>query len=504
VNFRARLTLQPPGGFGVYRLTRTIAALFLSLLATPAVAQLAEVGGGPIEIGRLDDNHAEIDAAHQRSVARARALGPLPAAALTRTPRLQFPLRLRSQSEAFRGHSIFNYVDLDATAKLKDFACGKRTYDGHNGVDIVLTPFWWRMMDAQEAEVVAAAPGKIIDKADGNYDRQCSFSGNPPANYVIIQQDDGYFAFYWHLKKGSVTGRSVGSRVAVGEFLGFVGSSGFSSGPHLHFELRTSDFGGQTVDPYAGLCGATRTLWKHQPENADTEILRVATHRLAPNPAPNWCSNPDTGYSDRFNAGEYVWVAAYLRDQTPSSPITFKVLRPDGQIFTTWTSGAVSSSFAYWYGQIYLPTGADGRWRVQVQLEGRTSEHAFMVGKGLPAPTTLTTSVSPLSATASPTDPANFDVVVRNTGATAAIGCALGPDAPLAAVSSFQITVAGIPQGAVNEVFDLAAGTAKRVRLTIKPKGTYRAQQMQIPVRVFCSNASEAAAARAKVVTLSF
>jgi len=484
---------------------RTILALLLCLLATPAVAQLSEVGGGPVEFGRLDHNEAEIDAAHRTSMARARALRPLPAAALTRTPRLQFPLRLRSQSEAFQGHSITNYVDLDATAKLKDFACGRRTYDGHDGIDIALTPFWWRMMDVKEAEVVAAAPGRLIDKADGNYDRQCAWNGNPPANYVVIQQDDGYFAFYWHLKKGSVTGRAVGSRVAVGEFLGFVGSSGFSTGPHLHFELRTaSDFGGQTVDPYAGLCGATRTLWKHQPEKADTEVLRLATHRVVPNPGPDSCANPDPGYSDRFDAGAYVWVAAYLRDQTPSSPITFTVLRPDGQTYVTWTSGAVSSSFAYWYGQIYLPTGADGRWRVQARLEGRTSEHAFMVGKGLPAPTTLTTSVSPLSATASPTVPANFDVVVRNTGATAAIGCALAPDAPLAALSSFQVTVGGIPQGAVNEVFDLAAGTAKRVRLTIKPKGTYHAQQMQVPVRVFCSNASEAAAARAKVVTLSF
>ena len=82
---------------------RTILALLLFLLATPAVAQLSDVGGGPIELGRLDHNEAEIDAAHRTSMARARALGPVPAAALTRTPRLQFPLRLRSQSEAFQG-----------------------------------------------------------------------------------------------------------------------------------------------------------------------------------------------------------------------------------------------------------------------------------------------------------------------------------------------------------------------------------------------------------------
>ncbi len=89
-----------------------------------------------------------------------------------------------------------------------------------------------------------------------------SVVGNPPANYVVVRHDNGLLGYYWHLKKGSVTTKDLGARVAVGEKLGFVGSSGFSTGPHLHFEVR--DGGGAVVDPYAGACGVATTGWTHQ------------------------------------------------------------------------------------------------------------------------------------------------------------------------------------------------------------------------------------------------
>jgi murein DD-endopeptidase MepM/ murein hydrolase activator NlpD len=489
------------------------AAIALVLLTTPAAAQLSSVGGGPVELGPLDSNHAEIDAVHRASVAQSRALGPAAlgpeADARARTPVLQFPVRLRANSKAISGHHNANYVDLDGTAKLKDFTCGRRTYAGHNGTDFVLSPFWWRMMDGNEAEVVAAAPGRIISKKDGNFDRQCRFSGASPGNYVVIEQDDGHFAYYFHMKKGSVTRRSVGSRVAAGDVLGLVGSSGTSVVPHLHFELRTASgfINGQTVDPFAGTCGAAKALWRHQPEKLDSEIIRVATHRVVPpNAHLDFCSNPDPGYSDRFLPGARVWVAAYVRDQPPNTPLNFTVLQPDGTVFESWSSTPPSQAepFTYWFGEIVLPAaGPQGRWKAQVRLQGKTVEHVFMVG-ALPAATALTTSVSPLTATARPTAPARFDVVVRNTGGAAAIGCSVAPDAPLAAVSHFQVIVGGILVGGVDEAFDIPAGITKKIRLTITPKANYHATQLKLPIRVSCINGSEPAAARAKLVTLSF
>jgi murein DD-endopeptidase MepM/ murein hydrolase activator NlpD len=492
---------------------RTPVLVAFLLLVTPATAQPSGTGGGPFELGSLDDNHAAIDALHRESVARAKTLGPgtlapVAAAAPARTPNLQFPVRLRSQAKAFSGHHVANYVDLAGAGSLKEFTCSNRTYDGHNGTDFVLSPFWWRMMDGKEAEVVAAAPGRLIARTDGNYDRQCKFGTASAGNYVVIQQDDGYFAYYFHMKKGSVISRSIGSRVAAGEVLGLVGSSGSSLLPHLHFELRTaSSFGGATVDPFAGTCGARNTVWKHQPEKLDTEIIRVATHKVVPPRADlDFCTNPDPGYSDHFLPGARVWVTAYVRDQAPTTQLKFKILRPDGTTFDTWESTALSkvAPFTYWFGQVDIPsTASQGRWTAQVELEGKTVEHVFMVGR-LPAATVLTTSLSPSSANATPSAPAKFEVTVRNTGSTSAIGCSVAPDAPLAAVSSFQLTSGGNPTGGINEAFDVDPGKAKRIRLTIKPKSTYRANQIKLPIRVFCANGSEAAGVRAKLVTLSF
>ena len=485
---------------------RAATILFL-LLTTPALAQLTAVGGGPIEIRPTDNNEAEIDAVHRKSVDRARALGLPLTDSRAEAPTLQFPVRLRSNSKSFNGQFTSNYVDLDATRKIKDYSCGRRSYNGHNGIDIALTPFSWRMMDAKEAEIVAAAPGNIVDKRDGNFDRVCTTGGNPPSNYVVVKHDGGRFGYYWHMKKGSVTKRPIGSRVAAGEVLGLVGSSGNSTGPHLHFELRSaSDFGGKVRDPYAGLCGAASTMWRHQPERADAEVLRIATHTVVPNPAPDWCSNPRPGYSNRFAPGSRVWVAAYVRDQGPKTPIEFKVLNPAGETYVSWTSGPLTKVYpwTYWYGQIDLPsTGHRGRWKVQVTLEEKTSEHGFMLGS-LPKPTTLTTSVRPRSAVTIPGSAANFSVLVSNTGATTAVSCSVATDTPLAAVSTFQVMKGATPQGAANQVFDIGAGKTKKIRLSVNPKRTYRANKVQIPVRVFCSNGSEAAAQRAKVITLSF
>lgn len=484
-----------------------IVLLVLAVLAGPAFAQSSGVGGGPIQRVPLDHN-VEIDAAHRAAVARMRALGldrhgprALPA------PTLGFPLRLRPASKAVHAAGISNFVDLDATSALKEFTCGERTYDGHRGIDISPWPFSWTMMDQQEVEIVAAAPGSIASSHDGEYDRQCA-TGGQTANSVIILQDDGVYALYWHMKKGSVTTKPVGTRVERGEYLGIVGSSGNSTGPHLHFELRTT--GGATIDPNAGLCGDSKTSWQHQPEDTHTDILRIATHTVQPNPSPIACgTSAATGYSNKFAPGQRVWLAAYLRDQRSDTPVDFTVLRPDGSTFGTWSSGTPPASsvysFAYWYVWFDLPTtNAKGQWTAQITLDARTIQHAFVVG-AIPRTTKLSSSVTPTRSSARPAKPAKFEVTVRNTGKQAAFGCTLAPDTPIAADWYFEPVTRKSAKQPRSAIFGLAPGAEAVYRLVIQPKRGYKARDIEVPVRVFCANASAPAAKPGvNIVTLTF
>lgn len=62
-------------------------------------------------------------------------------------------------------------------------------------------------------------------------------------NYVSINHGDGYSSLYAHMTNYTV---SNGQYVKQGEVIGYVGSTGWSTGPHLHFEIY---YGGSTVNP---------------------------------------------------------------------------------------------------------------------------------------------------------------------------------------------------------------------------------------------------------------
>jgi len=142
---------------------------------------------------------------------------------------------------------INNYVDLDATSGILDYtgATGSaaKTLDGHSGIDIDVPNFRW--MDGGLSSVVAAASGVVTGVHDNEPDRNTSCTGS--ANLVQVRHDDGLTAIYGHLRRGSAA-VSVGQQVSVGAVLGVVGSSGCSTAPHLHFELR--DAANRVVDPF--------------------------------------------------------------------------------------------------------------------------------------------------------------------------------------------------------------------------------------------------------------
>ncbi|MEU6064113.1 LysM peptidoglycan-binding domain-containing M23 family metallopeptidase [Streptomyces sp. NPDC047082] len=74
--------------------------------------------------------------------------------------------------------------------------------------------------------------------------------GGAYGNQVVVKLDDGYYAQYAHLSQISV---SAGQSVTAGRQIGLSGATGNVTGPHLHFEIRTTPNYGSDVDPVAYL-----------------------------------------------------------------------------------------------------------------------------------------------------------------------------------------------------------------------------------------------------------
>ncbi|MFF5982758.1 M23 family metallopeptidase [Streptomyces olindensis] len=90
-------------------------------------------------------------------------------------------------------------------------------------------------------QVVAAHGGTVV-KAGGNG------AGDGPAygNAVVIKHGNGTYSQYAHLSKVKV---KAGQIVKTGQEIARSGNTGNSSGPHLHFEIRTTPNYGSAVDP---------------------------------------------------------------------------------------------------------------------------------------------------------------------------------------------------------------------------------------------------------------
>ena len=111
----------------------------------------------------------------------------------------------------------------------------------HSGIDV----------GAQSGTAVVASDGGTVALADvkGGY-----------GNCVMINHGNGYYTLYGHLSSFTV---SAGQTVSQGQTIGYVGSTGVSTGPHLHFEIRqgadtpldpegVANFAGLTYAPDAG------------------------------------------------------------------------------------------------------------------------------------------------------------------------------------------------------------------------------------------------------------
>ena len=108
---------------------------------------------------------------------------------------------------------------------------GWRSSGWHNGIDLVRSGG-----GANGTPVIASRSGtvEVVQRSNSGY-----------GNMVLINHGDGYKTRYAHMISGSITVK-VGDYVEAGRTIGRVGSTGNSTGPHLHFEVI---YRGETQNP---------------------------------------------------------------------------------------------------------------------------------------------------------------------------------------------------------------------------------------------------------------
>ena len=287
------------------------------------------------------------------------------------------------------GHNLATFADPDWTGGNDD------DYSGHKGTDIGFHCGWqnvgndptgcdWNDMVNNPKPVYAAAPGTVIF-AEDLYDDQClscnqtgptygdhdpggslcsDMCGNVPCvNSVVIDHGItgvGYrYTGYYHLQKGNVP-VSAGQDVNAGDIIGWVGSSGNSCGPHLHFEVSTG-IGNNSgyiyidsstaVDPFYSEWGGSNTtesLWVDQ-----CALPIYNTNTPTGNVPPKAAACPETTTT---TAGPTTTTAAPTT--TTAAPTTTTATPP-----TTTTSGPCAPGCYDW--TWVDPTGGDypvGSW----------------------------------------------------------------------------------------------------------------------------------------------
>lgn len=302
---------------------------------------------------------------------------------------------------------VVNYVDLNpATGPNSwnqygstnlDYTCGNRSYDqmgggNHTGIDFGLFPFAWHKMANNQVEVIAAAAGTIIQKSDGNDDQSCGSTITGGPNTVTILHADGSRAYYYHLKKNTLTSKAVGQTVTQGEYLGVVGSSGFSTGPHLHFEVWDANF--NVIEPFFvnGGCNSTTSdsWWQQQIPYLDKQLVTSSIHDQSPfETCPP--SNNNLHFLSEVALGQTPQFYAWGKFCQLNDPVSFALLRPDGSVYVTKTKYLSGNYYAWSLVEnirinVYEPVG---EWTYRITYNNQTFDRKFTVFNNNPIPKRL-------------------------------------------------------------------------------------------------------------------
>ncbi|MFE1193358.1 M23 family metallopeptidase [Streptomyces olivaceoviridis] len=227
-----RTTVQAAG---VAALTTT--GVIGTLAASPALAaetSTEQTGLTPV-VAVSEDVADEIDAqaAAQQQAAEQKAAEEAAAKAAAKRAEEVRAAKARAAREAerkrlnaFVAPIVHSYVSTAYQASSSLWSSG-----AHTGIDFHA---------ASGTAVHAVGSGTVVSAG----------WGGAYGNQVVIRMADGMYTQYGHL---SSIGVAVGQKVVPGQQIGLSGATGNVTGPHLHFEVRTTPEYGSDVDPVAYL-----------------------------------------------------------------------------------------------------------------------------------------------------------------------------------------------------------------------------------------------------------
>ncbi|KOR31087.1 hypothetical protein TI04_02635 [Achromatium sp. WMS2] len=247
---------------------------------------------------------------------------------------------------------VGNWVDVDSSSDVLDWQCGKASYNGHDAHDVGLGYLWpWESMDIGWP-IFAALDGVVADAHDGEDDRNTSCTGQ--SNYVILEHGNQH-TWYFHLKKSSIS-VIIGQHVKAGQQIGLVGSSGCSSGPHLHWR---TDNDGTPYESFSGPCRSGDSGWKQQPSyNSNTYIYQLV-------PTVNGVNSGTV-----ITGNQLVGIKYAIANLPANSFWHFRYRRPDGSVAAIYGPQNINNASPYrnsvWMYHWWVNFNVTGSWNVDL------------------------------------------------------------------------------------------------------------------------------------------
>jgi hypothetical protein len=258
------------------------------------------------------------------------------------------------------------FVDTDPGPGIRDYNCTAFTFTGHDGHDPYIRSF--REMDIG-VPVYAAQDGTVTEIRDGEEDHNVSNDPNTRANYVIIRHSPLQTSEYFHLRKGLLV--KAGDVVTAGTQIGWVGSSGMSKGPHIHFG---SLYDRVPYEPLAGPCRPGRSNFETQPAmTLDPVVIGAAMS------SQNFSNFRAAPYDDGPRSGTFVrgpqrlFFKMEIASVPPNSGYSLTMVTPSGATFPAGSGRLAGyevdlASFGFGFDVDLFAAGA---WTLVMNITGR-------------------------------------------------------------------------------------------------------------------------------------